>query len=62
MKSRFLTKDEKRDVAVAVIDVLKLQHADCTFHVFVADETDGNGLPQYKAMVMTRPGERIPDP
>jgi hypothetical protein len=47
LKSRFLSTSEKRDVARAAIDVLKLQHPNCIVRVIVADETDDRGVPQY---------------
>jgi hypothetical protein len=47
MKSRFLSPGEKKDVARAAIDILKLQHPDCVVHVTVADETDDRGVPVY---------------
>jgi hypothetical protein len=31
MKSRFLTEGEKRDVTVAVMDILKAQNPGCSF-------------------------------
>lgn len=46
-KSRFLSASEKRDVARAAMDVLKMQHPNCLIHVTVADETDDRGVPQY---------------
>ena len=51
MKSRFLNDDEKRDVAVAAIEALKLQNPDCTIHVEVEDWTDARGVPRYAATI-----------
>ena len=53
MKSRFLSVDEKRDVAVGAIEVLKLQNPGCAIHVEVEDWTDSRGIPQYTAKITT---------
>lgn len=60
MKSRFLNPDEKRDVAVAAIEALKLQNPGCTIHVEVEDWTDARGVPQYTAIVKTVSGTNPP--
>jgi hypothetical protein len=51
LKSRYLSEDEKRDVIVSVIEVLKLQNPDCHVHVEVEDWTDERGVPQYTATI-----------
>jgi hypothetical protein len=51
MKSRFLTEGEKRDVATAAMEFLKSENPGCSIQVFVEDETDDRGVPQYKATI-----------
>ena len=53
MKSRYLSADEKRDVAIGIIEALKLQNPGCTIHVNVEDWTDSKGVPQYTATIKT---------
>lgn len=53
VKSRFLRESEKRDVVVAVMEVLKKQNPGCKVHVEVADWTDERGVPQYTATIST---------
>jgi hypothetical protein len=53
LKSRYLSGDEKRDVAVGVIEALKLQNPGCMIHVDVEDWTDSRGVPQYTATIKT---------
>jgi hypothetical protein len=51
MKSRFLSQGEKRDVAKAAMEFLRAQNPGCVIQVIVEDETDGRGVPRYKATV-----------
>jgi hypothetical protein len=53
VKSRYLTSSEKRDVAIAALEILKAQNPGCTVHVVVEDETDERGVPQYTATITT---------
>jgi len=53
LKSRFLSEDEKREVAVAAIEALKLQNPGCVIRVEVEDWTDARGIPQYIATIKT---------
>jgi hypothetical protein len=47
VKSRFLTPGEKRDVAVAALDALKLENPGRHIHVEVEDWTDHRGVPRW---------------
>jgi hypothetical protein len=53
LKSRYLSEDEKRDVAVAAVEALKMQNPGCTVHVEVEDWTDSRGVPQFTATIKT---------
>jgi len=55
VKSRTLSESEKRDVARAAMEVLKMQNPGCIIHVVFQDETDAKGVPQYTATIQTRP-------
>lgn len=61
MKSRYLTPGEKRDVAVAAIEALKIQNPGCIIHVEVEDWTDPNGVPQYTATIKTTSSKKEPE-
>ena len=58
MKSRFLSPSEKRDVAVAAMEALKIQNPGCLMHVDVDDWTDSKGIPQWTATVKPATHER----
>jgi acyl-coenzyme A thioesterase PaaI-like protein len=60
VKSRFLREGEKRDVVVAVMEVLKQQNPGCTVRVEVGDWTDDRGVPQYTATISTVKNEAPP--
>lgn len=47
MKSRYLSKGEKRDVEQAALSMLRREHPGCTIIISVRDETDERGVPQY---------------
>ncbi len=53
VKSRYLTEDEKRDVAIGIIEALKIQNPGCIVRVEVEDWTDSRGVPQYTATIKT---------
>jgi len=59
MRSRYLSASEKRDVARAAVEALKMQNPGCIIQVEVADETDGKGVPQWTATIKTR-GDETP--
>jgi len=46
-KSRFLSESEKKDVAKAAMDFLRIEHPGAVIRVVVNDETDDRGVPQY---------------
>lgn len=60
MKSRYLSPSEKRDVAVAAVEALKIQNPGCQVHVEVEDWTDARGVPQWTATIKTRSEDAKP--